>query len=301
VELLLALLLAPLQLGLIRRVKARFAGRTGPPLVQAYLDLWKLLHKSAVYSRTTTWLFRSGPVLSLACTIGALSLVPLASLGSSLAFPGDLVLVVYLLALGRFASVLAALDTGSSFEGMGASREASFAALAEPGLLLCLASLARITGDWSLSGVYAGLTPAAWLASSGVLVLVALALFGVLLVENARIPFDDPTTHLELTMIHEVMALDHGGPDLAAIELGSLLRLWLFSALLAGLVVPLRTGEVWIDAAAQLAGMAGIAVAIGCVESSLARFRLLRIPQILLAIMLLALISVLLVPGSGVA
>jgi formate hydrogenlyase subunit 4 len=265
-ELLLGLALAPLLTGTIRRTKAFLAGRRGPPWLQGYLDLWKLLHKGAVYSRTTSFVFRAGPVLSLACVIGALALAPAGGLRPLAAFPGDFLLLVALLALARFALVLAALDTGSAFEGMGAS---------------------------SLAEILARLAPGSWLGSGGVLALVGVALFGVLLVENSRMPFDDPTTHLELTMVHEVMVLDHGGPDLAAIEWGAMLKLWLFAGLLAGAVVPLP------GVLAHGLGILGVGVAVGIVESTMARLRLLRVPQILVAITLLALLSVVLAPGRG--
>jgi formate hydrogenlyase subunit 4 len=294
VQLALALLLAPLLVGIVRRTKALFAGRRGPPLDQAYLDLWKLAHKGAVYSTTTTWLFRAGPVVALAALLVASALLPTAGTRGLGSFPGDLLVLVGLLALARFAMLLAALDTGSAFEGMGASREAWFGALAEPALLLSLAALARATGQSSLAGIEASLGTAAWAASGGALALVCIALFGVLLAENARMPFDDPTTHLELTMVHEVMVLDHGGPDLSLVELGSALKLWLFSSLLAGALVPVRTGEVALDAAAQLAGIALVGVAVGTVESTTARLRLLRVPQLLLGFCVLGLLAVLL-------
>jgi formate hydrogenlyase subunit 4 len=300
VELALALLFAPLLTGVVRRTKAWFAGRTGPPLAQAYYDLAKLARKGAVYSRTTTWVFRAGPLVGLACVLGALALAPLGPSGGSLAFPGDLLLLVALLALGRFATALAALDTGSAFEGMGASRELAFASLAEPALLLSFASLAHATGETSLSAIWAALDAAAWEGSAGLLLLVGAALFGVLLVENARIPFDDPTTHLELTMIHEVMVLDHGGPDLAAIEGGAMLKLWLLASLLASLALPVRSGSLWVDGALHVGGIAAVAVAVGVIESSMARLRLPRVPQILIGFALLALLSLLLVPGGGV-
>jgi formate hydrogenlyase subunit 4 len=290
----LGLLLAPLLVGVIRRIKALVAGRRGPPLLQAYSDLWKLAHKGAVYSPTTTWVFRAGPVVAFACALVALALLPPAGI----AFPGDLLLLTGVLALGRFAVVLAALDTGSAFEGMGASREVWFGALAEPALLMCLASLVRVTGQGSLAEIQHALGPAAWAHAGGALVLACVALFGLLLAENARIPFDDPTTHLELTMVHEAMVLDHGGPDLALVELGSALRLWVFATLLAGALVPVRTGDALLDAAAQLAGITGIGVGIGVVESTLARLRLLRVPQLLVGIGVLAFLAVLLAPGA---
>lgn len=293
-ELALALLLAPLLTGVVRRTRSFVAGRRGPPLLQAYRDLRKLAYKSAVYSRTTTPVFRAGPVLGLACVGGALALAPAGPLPALVAFPGDFVLLVYLLATARFASVLAALDTGSSFEGMGASREVGFAALAEPALLIVLAALAQSAGAWSLEPIL-GATSQAALGSFALVALVGVTLFGLLLVENARIPFDDPTTHLELTMIHEVMVLDHGGPDLAALEASAMLKLWLFASLLVGAVLP-AAGPAPLGAALHVAGVFAVGVAVGGIESSMARLRLTRVPQILVALALLALLSALLGP-----
>ena len=216
-----ALLLAPLLPGIVTRTRCRLTGRQGPPLLQAYADLRKLLAKGAVTSGTTTPLFRAGPVVGLAAVATATLLVPFGGAPAPLAFPGDLVLLCGLLALMRFATVLAALDTGSSFEGMGASREVLFAALAEPALVLALAVVVRSAGSPSLGGAIAALTPAAWAREGAALVLVLGTLFVVHLAENARVPVDDPNTHLELTMIHEVMVLDHGGPDLGTSYSGS--------------------------------------------------------------------------------
>ena len=298
-QLLAGVLLAPLLIGLVRRTKALAVGRRGDPLLQVYTDLWKLARKGAVYSRTTTWVFRAGPVLGLACALVALALLPMGGASGLVAFPGDWLLLVGVLALARLATILAALDTGSAFEGMGASREAWFGALAEPALLLCLAGLARAAHSGTLSGIVAALGPAAWGASSGALALVGLALFGVLLAENSRIPFDDPATHLELTMVHEVMVLDHGGPDLAFLELAAALKLWVFASLLAGVIMPLRTGVAGFDGLAQLAGIAVIGIALGVVESTMARLRLLRVPQLLIGIGVLAILGVMLASGPG--
>lgn len=277
----LALTLSPLLLGVINRTKAVFAGRRGQPLGQAYRDLAKLLRKGAVYSGTTTWVFRAGPVAAVASALVGLLFLPLGRIGGLMAFEGDLVLLAYLLGLGRFMTILAAFDTGSAFEGMGASREAQFSLLGEPALLAGMAILAACTGSASLSLIYARLpaTPPYLLAP--VVVLVTTALFIVMLAENSRLPVDDPNTHLELTMIHEVMVLDHGGPDLALIEYGSALKLWIFAALLSGLAVPFSTGSPAIDFAAALAAMCVVAVAVGTVESIMARLRLLRVPQML--------------------
>jgi formate hydrogenlyase subunit 4 len=189
--------------------------------------------------------------------------------------------VIYLLALMRFFTVLAALDTGSSFEGMGASREVQFSALAEPALLLGLAALAGQSGSFSLSDFVGRLDWRHWIQEGPELALVAGALLVVFLAENARIPVDDPNTHLELTMIHEVMVLDHGGPDLAFILYGAALKLWVLGAVLVGILVPVRTGTPWVDGGAAVLGMFGLAAAVGAIESSMARLRLLRVPQLL--------------------
>jgi formate hydrogenlyase subunit 4 len=171
---------------------------------------------------------------------------------------------------------------------MGASREVFFAALAEPALLLGLAAVARETGALSLSAMYAGAAAAVWTRAALPLALVAAALAVVLLAENSRIPFDDPNTHLELTMVHEVMVLDHSGPDLAFIQYGAALKLWLFGSLLVGLVVPVRSGSLLVDGAGALAGLLVVAVLVGAVESSMARLRLLRVPPLLVGAIVLA-------------
>jgi formate hydrogenlyase subunit 4 len=295
IPLLAALVLAPLLLGIVNRTKALFAGRRGQPLLQAYFDLAKLLGKGATYSHTTTWVFRAGPVVGLAAVVAALALLPLGGMPATLAFPGDLLLCAYLLALQRFATVVAALDTGSSFEGMGASREVLFSALAEPALFLGFVALVRETGSISLTSLFSGIGSQTWLSQGPALGLVTVALFIVLLAENARIPVDDPNTHLELTMIHEVMVLDHSGPDFAFILYAAALKLWLFAALVAALVLPLRTGNAWLDGAATVAMVGVTGVAVGVVESTLARLRLVRVPELLVGATALAGVAVVLV------
>ena len=292
-NILLPLLIAPLLPGLINRTKAVFAGRRGQPLLQLYYDLWKLLHKGAVYSRTTSWVFRAGPMVGLACVATAAMIVPLGS-AAPLSFAGDLVLLAYLLGLMRFFTVLAALDTGSAFEGMGASREATFAALAEPAFLLGLATLATLTGTLSLSGMLAGVSWAHWSGWAAELMLAAGALLLVFLAENARIPIDDPNTHLELTMIHEVMVLDHSGPDLAFILYGAALKLWVLGAILVRLLMPLGGQSDWIAAPLTLAGVFALAVLTGVIESVMARLRLVRVPQFLVAAGALSIVALVL-------
>ncbi|MCE5269532.1 MAG: NADH-quinone oxidoreductase subunit H [Planctomycetaceae bacterium] len=293
---LLALLLAPLMPGVINRVKAWFAGRRGPPLVQGYRDLSKLLHKGAVYSKTTTWLFVAGPIIGLACILTALLIVPLGSVPSLISFQGDFLLAAYLLALMRFFTILAALDTGSSFEGMGASREAFYSALAEPALLLALAAMATQSGSLSLSPIYAAVNWHAMTSLAGpALLLVAAALLIVFLTENARIPVDDPNTHLELTMIHEVMVLDHSGPDFAMIQYAAMLKLWVLGTLLVGIVIPVRSGWWPVDLAVGIAGLMALAALVGVIESVIARLRLIRVPQFLVAASVLSILALVLV------
>jgi formate hydrogenlyase subunit 4 len=277
--------LPPLLLGVVGRVKALAAGRTGPPLLQPYRDVLRLLRKGAVYSRTTTWIFWVAPMVMLTSTALAGSLLPLASSAAPLAFDGDLVLFAYLLGLGRFLTMCAALDTGSSFEGMGASRDAAFSALTEPAIFLALVTLVVGTHQLSLTGIFgalattSGANPALW--------LVAAAFAAVLLAENARIPVDDPATHLELTMIHEVMVLDHSGPDLALIEYAGAMKLFVTSVLLVGVVAPAALGHpVFVTA-----GVLVVAVVIGMVESTMARLRLPRVKQFLIGATALAAVA----------
>jgi formate hydrogenlyase subunit 4 len=291
----LALLLAPLLPGVISRVKAVIAGRTGPPLLQAYYDLLRLLRKGVVYSRTTTWIFRAGPVVGLASVLVALAVVPFGNIPAPLHFGGDLLLLVYALGLMRFFTVVAALDTGSAFEGMGASREVQFSALAEPSLLLGLAAISCKTASYSLSIMLSGVSAKLWAAEGPALAMVAASIMAILLAENSRIPIDDPNTHLELTMIHEVMVLDHSGPDFAFILYSAALKLWVMSAVLIGFIVPVRTGIFWIDVSAAIAGMIVLAVLIGAIESVMARLRLLHVPQLLVWAGVIAVIGLILV------
>ncbi|MGD0289213.1 MAG: NADH-quinone oxidoreductase subunit H [Candidatus Binataceae bacterium] len=281
--LLLAMVLAPFIQGVINRTKAVAGGRIGQPLLQTYHDLWKLLQKGAVYSETTTWIFRAGPVVGLASMICAVALLPFGAFPAFAPFAGDLVVVAYLLALARFFTVLAALDTGSSFEAMGASREVTFSALAEPALFLGLAALARQTGSLSLTSMLASISTGMWMRAAPALGLTIASLGVVFLAENARIPVDDPTTHLELTMIHEVMVLDHSGPDFAMIQYAAALKMWLLGTVIIAIAVPWHSGSPLLDGGFAIAGMLGLAVVTGIIESSMARLRLLRITQLLIA------------------
>jgi len=294
IHVLLALAMPPLLLGVIAKTKALFAGRVGPPLLQQYFDLIKLFQKGSVFSTTTTWVFRAGPVVALVTAALAALLIPLADTTAPISFTGDLILLVYLLGLGRFFTALAALDTGSAFEGMGAAREVTFACLAEPAFLLGLLVLAKLSGSLQLSGMFGSALAAHWQTAGASLALVLLSWFIVLLVENSRIPFDDPNTHLELTMIHEVMVLDHSGPALGMILYGAALKLFVFAALVVRLAVPVATGLPWLDWPIFVLGMLAVAVVIGVVESSMARLRLTHIPVLLVAACLLSAFGIIL-------
>ncbi|MBI2898131.1 MAG: NADH-quinone oxidoreductase subunit H [Deltaproteobacteria bacterium] len=275
----LLLLFPPLVVGVVQKTKAVFAGREGAPVLQPYFDLAKLMRKGAVYSRTTTWLFRAGPIVALAAALGAGLFVPLASSRAPIGFEGDVIAVAYLLGLGRFFTMAAALDTGSSFEGMGASREAAFAALAEPALFLAFAIVCVPAGSASFADAWRALPWRMWLEAHPELFAAALVLFAVLLAENSRMPVDDPNTHLELTMIHEVMVLDHSGPDLAFVLWASAVKLFVFAGLLVHLVLPIPAG--WRGAGLFLIGLSVVALVVGIVESMMARLRLTRVPQFL--------------------
>jgi formate hydrogenlyase subunit 4 len=294
IHIVLVLALPPLLLGVINKTKAVFGGRVGPPLFQAYFDLFKLFRKGSVFSTTTTWVFLAGPVVGLVTAAAALLMVPLGGHTPPAHFTGDLILLVYLLGLGRFFTACAALDTGSPFEGMGAAREVTFACLAEPALFFGLLVLARLSGQISLNDMLGESVQASWWSGGASLVLVVVSWFIVLLVENSRIPFDDPNTHLELTMIHEVMVLDHSGPAFGLILWGAAMKLFLFGSLLVGLVVPFRSGSRWLDWGLFLVCILLLGVVVGVVESVMARLRLAHVPRLLVAASLLSAFGVIL-------
>jgi formate hydrogenlyase subunit 4 len=290
-----ALLFPPLLLGVIGKTKAAFAGRVGAPYFQPYYDLLKLFRKGSVFSETTTWVFRAGPVVTLSATLIAVLLIPLGRHAAVVSFSGDLVLFAYLFGLARFFTTIAALDTGSSFEGMGAAREVTFSCLAEPTLFFTLITLARMSKSLTLSTILTHPTPAIWLASGASMLLLVGALFITLLAENSRIPFDDPNTHLELTMVHEVMVLDHSGPALGIILYGAALKLFVLGAVFVNVALPLASGNALIDWAIFIGAMLALAVAIGTVESVMARLRMVRIPQLLVGATILSAFAMMLV------
>jgi formate hydrogenlyase subunit 4 len=277
--------LPPLLLGVITKTKALFAGRVGAPFLQPYYDIAKLLRKGSVFSATTTWIFRASPVVGIATALVASLLVPLGEHAAPISFTGDLILFAYAFGLARFFMVAAALDTGSAFEGMGGAREATFACLAEPAFFLGMMALVKRSASLSL-GTMLAIT--GWRGAGASFLLVTVSLFIVLLAENSRIPFDDPNTHLELTMIHEVMVLDHSGPVFALIQYGAALKLFVLGAVVVRIAAPFSTGNPWSDWGLFVAAMLLLAVAIGLVESVMARLRMRQVPILLIAACLLS-------------
>ena len=294
VRLTLWVLIAPLLPGIINKVKAWVAGRRGPPVLQLYYDLARLWQKSVVLSTLASPGFVFGPAIAWVAVAGAALLLPVGPAGGVVSFRGDMLVLIYLLALARFCTAWAALETGSAFEGMGAAREVSYAVLAEAAIIAALLSLCIQTGSTSLVTM---LSPSAGAGA----VLLAAGLFTVLLAENCRVPFDDPNTHLELTMIHEVMVLDHSGPPFAVILHGAALKLLLFALLLTEAVLPVGHLTPLAATGALIGGVFAVTVGVGLVESLLARFAFRRVPLLLTTAFLLCLFALLMAWKGGPA
>jgi len=284
----LALLLAPLFPGIILKVKAFFAGKKGPPLLIKYYTLLKLLQKGSVYSTSTTFVFKLGPIISCAGAMMILLFFPLGGMSPLVSFHGDVIVLFYILGLGRFFTIAAALDTASPFEGMGAAREAFFGTLAEASIFAILILFYRMTGALSFAEYFIGARSISMAGTAGaLLLLVIVSLFMLLLTENSRVPVDDPATHLELTMIHEVMILDHSGPDLALIELGSFYKLFFYSAFIFLIIFPLKAEWGLFKVPLFFGGIGLVYVAIGLVESGMARFKMNLVPKFVLTSLVL--------------
>jgi formate hydrogenlyase subunit 4 len=263
--------------GIINRVKAVWAGRKGSSVFQPYYDFFKLIRKGEVISRTTSIVFQITPSINIAAILFALLIVPTPVSGSVIKFPGDFVLFAYSLALAKFMTVIAAMDTGSSFEGMGASREVTFSTIIETAFFIVLGSLALLTGQVSFETIFVMLNISAGYTVL-VKVLLVISLFIMLLTEGSRVPVDDPNTHLELTMIHEVMILDYSGPDLAFILYSTALKMVVISLLIADLIIPfnmLFLPALGITAVILIA----VFISVGLVESLIARLRMSHVPQ----------------------
>jgi len=294
------LLLAPLLIGFVRKVKARLVRRQGPPVIQPYRDLVRLMRKEVVLADNASWLFRVTPYLIFAATWVAAALVPTFATGLEFSWAADLIVIVALLGSARFFQALAGMDVGTSFGGIGASREVMIASLAEPAMLLIVFSLALVAGATQLSTVAAFMgSPEVGLRVSLGMSLIALVM--VAIAENARIPVDNPATHLELTMVHEAMILEYSGRHLAMIELASFLKLLLYMSLISCVFLPWGLGSAGagpnslaIGAAAYLGKLAVLAILLAVFETAVAKMRVFRVPDFLGAALMLALLGTLL-------
>jgi formate hydrogenlyase subunit 4 len=304
-QMLLVLLLAPLLTGLVRKVKAHLLLRQGPPLLQPYRDLVRLMRKEVVLAENASWLFRVIPYLVFAATWVAASLVPTFGTGLLFSWSADLIAIIALLASARFYLALAGLDVGTSFGGIGSSREVMIASLAEPAMVMIIFTLALIAGSTQLS------TMAAYLISgeAGLRVSLGLALIALIIVaiaENARIPVDNPATHLELTMVHEAMVLEYSGRHLALIDLAASLKLLLYVSLIACLFTPWGMAAPGTGLAALVLGVvtylgkfAAGGILLAVFETSIAKMRVFRVPEFLGAALMLGLLATLLRFVSG--
>lgn len=282
---LMGILIAPLFSAVILKVKAFFGGKKGPPLLINYYTLTKLFKKGSVYSTSTTFIFKLGPIVSLGAAVTALMFLPIAGHKPLFSFSGDVIFVLYLLGLGRFFTIAAAMDTASPFEGMGSAREAFFPIICEATMFMILILFYKLTGQLSLADYLSGSSPSGlWNMAETSMVFVIISIFIVLLTENSRVPVDDPATHLELTMIHEVMVLDHSGPDLALIELGAFTKLFFYSTLLSRLIFPFESAHLPLE----LCALASVYIAVGVMESVVARYRMDKVPKFILTSFALA-------------
>lgn len=288
---------APLLIGLMRRVRARLEGRTGPGVAQPWRDLRKLMTKQRIVAANTSWVFSTAPLVLVATAALVAAIVPFLSTRSGLDQIGDLFAVVYLLLLGTVFLALAGLDTGTAFGGMGSSREMTVAALAEPTILVAILALSVRAGSSNLAAIVTSALDHPRTVAAPETVLAFAALMVVTLAETGRLPVDNPSTHLELTMIHEAMILEYSGPDLALVELAAHMRLVIFLGLLANLFVPwgiattTRPGDLAVAGVAVAAKVALLGVAVAVFEVFVAKLRLFRVPELLAASFVLAFLA----------
>ena len=304
-EMLLVLSLAPLLTGFVRKVKARLLRRRGPPLLQPYRDLVRLLRKDVVLADNASWLFRAIPYIIFAGTWVAASLVPTFGSGLMFSWSADLIAIIALLGSARFFLALAGMDVGTAFGGIGSSREVMIASLAEPAILITVFAVAMIAGSTQLSTIaeFMGSSVVGLRVSLG-MALVALTI--VAIAENGRIPVDNPATHLELTMVHEAMVLEYSARHLALIDLSSQLKLLLYLSMIACIFIPWGAAapeasvqSLAIGAIAYMVKLTACAVALAVFETSIAKMRVFRIPEFLGAALMLALLATLLRFVSG--
>jgi len=299
-QLLLVLLLAPLLTGYVRKVKARLLRRQGPDLIQPYRDLHKLLRKEVVLADNASWVFRAAPYLIFATTWVAAALVPTFATGLAFSPAADLIAIVALLGSARFMLALAGLDVGTSFGGIGSSREMMIASLAEPALLMIAFTVSLLAGSTQLSTVAAYMQGPA----VGLRVSLAMALVGLVMVaiaENARIPVDNPATHLELTMVHEAMILEYSGRHLAVIEAAASLKLLLYLSIIGCVFAPWGVAVSGQDLAAYAISLPVyvLKLAVGgfllaVFETAVAKMRVFRVSEFLGAALMLGLLAALL-------
>jgi len=276
--------------GIILRTKSIVSGRKGPGILQPVKDIGVLLQKGSVFSKTTSIIFQIAPAITLSCIICATLVIPFANQNAIISFEGDFIFFSYLLALGKFFAIIAALDTGSSFEGMGANREAFFSMLIEPAFFILLATFAMLTGFTSFSDIFNHF----FITGNHYVLIYSLLGFYLLvqiaLVENSRLPVDDPKTHLELTMIHEVMILDNSGFDKALIHIGTYLKFAVYGSLMYNLMVP-SSWSIYLQTALFFGFQAFFAAIVGLVESFMPRNKMNRNPKFILTISSIALIA----------
>lgn len=274
--------------GIINRVKSWWAGRKGPSIFQPFYDFIRLMKKGVVISTHTSFIFRLAPSLTLAAVLTAALVTPIIRHTSIIGFAGDFIFFAYILALGKFFSIIAAMDTGSSFEGMGASREATFSVFVEPAFFLITAAFCFMSGYTRFAEIFTILPAKAELAPL-VKALGAFVIFMMVLVEGCRVPVDDPNTHLELTMIHEVMILDNSGPDLGFIQYAAAARMVILSSVIPNLLIPTDIGLLkWV--LLYLVIIFIIAAVIGLLESLMARLRMIHVPQFIFLMTALAIV-----------
>lgn len=287
VSFILILLASVFFTGIVVRVKSIAQGRRGPVILQPFYDVVRLLRKGSVYSQTTGFIFRIAPTVYFASVIMAIAVVPFGPNGGLVSFDTDFIFFAYVLALGKFFNIIAALDTGSSFEGMGASREALFSMLVEPAFFLLIGSLGLLTGHTSFASIFGDFHLGSYV-SYAFAVISAFVLLMICMIENSRMPVDDPKTHLELTMIHEVMILDNSGFDLGLIMQATHLKFAMYSALIANLFIGSLPVEVGIPVFIAIEALC--AVAVGLIESFMARYRMSHNAQFILALTSLSLL-----------
>lgn len=268
--------------GIIIRTKSLTSGRKGPAVLQPMYDILKLFRKGSIYSTTSGIVFRLAPIVYFATVLMAVLFIPFGNQKGILSFAGDFVFFAYVLALGRFFMIVGALDTGSSFEGMGAAREALYALLIEPAFFLLMGSFSLLTGHTSFAGIFATLHFGSSI-SYAIGALASIVLLALALIENSRMPVDDPKTHLELTMVHEVMILDNSGFDLALIMHAVNLKFAIYGALIANLFLT-KGYEMYYSIPIFICIQLVMAVVIGLIESFWARFRMNHNPQFILMI-----------------